>query len=88
MGLVMQLLKFWLDVKSGYNPPRVVNFDSGIRPSHFVGEDIHWARQDNRMKNLPNFNPLMQNPQQEYNWANNNKDVLIYRTIQDNDLDK
>lgn len=88
MGLVMQLLKFWLDVKSGYNPPRVVNFDSGIRPSHFVGEDIHWARQDNRFKNVPNFNYRIQNPQQEYNGGNNNNGAVIYRTIQTNDLDK
>lgn len=54
MGLVMQLLKFWLDVKSGYNPPKFIPYDGGIKPSHFIGEDIHWSRHDKFKPNIKN----------------------------------
>lgn len=55
MGLVMQLLKFWLDVKTGYNPPKLIQYDSGIRPNHFIGEDIHWSRQDKFKPSIQHF---------------------------------
>lgn len=58
MGLVMQLLKFWLDVKTGYNPPKIIQYDSGIRPNHFIGEDIHWARQDKRKQGIRYHNEI------------------------------
>lgn len=46
MGLIMQFFKFWLDVKTGYNPPRNLHHDSAIRPIHLIGEDIPWSRKD------------------------------------------
>lgn len=74
IGLVMQLLKFWLDVKNGYNPPRLLHYDSGSRPNHFNGEDVHWARQyeDNRRKNIHNIAYQDQRSQDVYNWDNYN----------------
>lgn len=46
MGLIMQFTKFWLDVKTGYSPPRTLHHESAIKPIHLFGEDIPWSRKD------------------------------------------
>lgn len=74
MGLVMQLLKFWLDVKNGYSPPKILHYDSASRPNHFNGDDIHWARQyeDDRRKHVHNVNVANRDERQRevYRWDN------------------
>lgn len=50
MGLIMQFTKFWLDVKTGYNPPRTLRYESAIRPNHLIREDILWSRKDEPKK--------------------------------------
>lgn len=72
MGLAMQLLKFWLDIKNGYSPPRVVHYDTANRPNDLNGLDFHWARQyeDNRQ----NFPHTEQRPRDDYNNWNSYND--------------
>ncbi|XP_023310779.1 uncharacterized protein LOC111691748 [Anoplophora glabripennis] len=44
-GLILHLVKFWLDVKRGYNPPKVVHYEP-VHHSHYDGDDGgYWARQ-------------------------------------------
>ncbi|KAJ8923955.1 hypothetical protein NQ315_006731 [Exocentrus adspersus] len=43
-GLIVHLVKFWLDVKRGYNPPKVVYYEP-VHHSHHDGDDGgYWAR--------------------------------------------
>lgn len=44
-GLVLHLVKFWLDIKRGYNPPKVVHYEP-VHNSHYDGDEGgYWARQ-------------------------------------------
>lgn len=44
MGIIMQVLKFWLDIKNGYNPPKIVHYNHPSISNPFA-EEIYWARQ-------------------------------------------
>lgn len=79
LGLVMQLLKFWLDIKNGYSPPRFLHYDSASKQNHFSAEDVHWARhyEDERRQNSQNFVYRDQRPREEYNWESNSNNNNI-----------
>lgn len=44
-GLILHLVKFWLDIKRSYNPPKVIHYEP-VHNSHYDGDEGgYWARQ-------------------------------------------
>lgn len=46
ISLILQILKFWLDIKTGYNPPRYLHYDVSSHTAS-AHNNHNWARNGN-----------------------------------------